>query len=134
MPVATSRSTFTVTGHDGAALAVYADGPDDAPVTLVLAHGWTLDASAWQHQAEDLTRARSAAAGRSGGERTGGERADSEPTDAVRVVRYDQRGHGRSESGHSPWSIDLLGQDLAAVIEQTAPPVRWSSAATPWAG
>ncbi|QMU68721.1 alpha/beta fold hydrolase [Streptacidiphilus sp. P02-A3a] len=108
MPVATSRSTFTVTGHDGAALAVYADGPDDAPVTLVLAHGWTLDATAWQHQAEDLTRSRAAADG-------------AEPTGAVRVVRYDQRGHGRSEGGGSRWSIDLLGQDLAAVIEQTAP-------------
>jgi pimeloyl-ACP methyl ester carboxylesterase len=98
MPVASSRTTLTVTAHDGAALAAYADGPDDAPVTVVLAHGWTLDASAWQQQAEDLAG--------SGG---------------IRVVRYDQRGHGRSGGGSTAWSIDLLGQDLAAVVEQAAP-------------
>ena len=91
--------TVTVTTDDGAALAVYADGPDDAPVTLVLAHGWTLDASAWAPHARALVAA-------------GG----------VRVVRYDQRGHGRSTGGGArPWSIDLLGRDLAAVVEQVAP-------------
>ncbi|MFC1420615.1 alpha/beta fold hydrolase [Streptacidiphilus cavernicola] len=94
---------ITVTAADGAALAAYTDGPDDAPVTLVLAHGWTLDASAWEQQA----RALAGASGAGGG---------------VRVVRYDQRGHGRSDGGITrPWSIDLLGQDLAAVIGQTAP-------------
>ena len=98
MPVATASTTLTVTADDGAALAGYADGPEDAPVTLVLAHGWTLDASAWQQQADDLSR-----------------------DGAVRVIRYDQRGHGRSGNGSGPWSIDLLGQDLAAVIEQAAP-------------
>ena len=94
-----SAAAVTVTAADGAALAAYVDGPDDAPVTLVLAHGWTLDASAWEQHARALAGA-------------GG----------VRVVRYDQRGHGRSAGGSArPWSIDLLGQDLAAVIEQTAP-------------
>ncbi|MFC1435419.1 alpha/beta fold hydrolase [Streptacidiphilus sp. N1-3] len=89
----------TVHAADGAALAAYVDGPDDAPVTLVLAHGWTLDASAWEQHAQALA-------------------ADG----GVRVVRYDQRGHGRSEGGSArPWSIDLLGQDLAAVIARTAP-------------
>ena len=91
--------TVTATTDDGAALAVYVDGPDDAPVTLVLAHGWTLDASAWAPHARALVA--------SGG---------------VRVVRYDQRGHGRSTGGGArPWSIDLLGRDLAAVVEQVAP-------------
>ncbi|MBC3841875.1 alpha/beta hydrolase [Streptacidiphilus sp. 4-A2] len=99
MPVAASSTTLTVTAHDGAELAVYADGPEDAPVTLVLAHGWTLDASAWRQQADDLA---------------------SGP-DAVRVVRYDQRGHGRSRSGGGACSIDLLGRDLAAVVEQAVP-------------
>jgi pimeloyl-ACP methyl ester carboxylesterase len=98
MPVATSTTTLTVAAPDGAALAGYADGPDDAPVTVVLAHGWTLDASAWQQQTDDLVRSGQA-----------------------RVVRYDQRGHGRSEGGGTRWSIDLLGQDLAAVIEQAVP-------------
>ena len=30
------------------------DGPDDAPVTLVLAHGWTLAQAAWDDVAELL--------------------------------------------------------------------------------
>ncbi|MHA6759085.1 alpha/beta fold hydrolase [Streptacidiphilus sp. PAMC 29251] len=95
----TAAVTATVTAVDGAALAAYVDGPDDAPVTLVLAHGWTLDASAWEQHARALA-------------------ADG----GVRVVRYDQRGHGRSTGGSTrPWSIDLLGEDLAAVIGQLAP-------------
>lgn len=97
MPLAAVSSDLTVTAEDGALLAARADGPEDAPVTLVLAHGWTLDASAWQRQAEVL-------AGH-----------------GVRVIRYDQRGHGRSQGGIAPWSIDLLGRDLARVVEQTAP-------------
>lgn len=96
-------TTVSITASDGAVLAGYLDGPADAPVTLVLAHGWTLDASAWADHAREL------AAGPGG-------------PGAVRVVRYDQRGHGGSTGGTArPWSIDLLGQDLAAVIEQTAP-------------
>jgi pimeloyl-ACP methyl ester carboxylesterase len=97
MSPAAVSSDLTVTAEDGALLAARADGPEDAPVTLVLAHGWTLDASAWERQAEQLAG------------------------EGVRVVRYDQRGHGRSQGGLAPWSIDLLGRDLARVIEQTAP-------------
>jgi pimeloyl-ACP methyl ester carboxylesterase len=35
-----------------------------------------------------------------------------------RVVLYDQRGHGESSTGTEPISIDRLGADLAAVVEQ----------------
>jgi pimeloyl-ACP methyl ester carboxylesterase len=35
-----------------------------------------------------------------------------------RVVLYDQRGHGESSTGTDPISIDRLGADLAAVVEQ----------------
>ena len=52
---------------------------DDAPVTLVLAHGWTLAQAAWDDVAELL--APRVAAGE------------------LRLVRYDQRGHGRSTWG-----------------------------------
>jgi pimeloyl-ACP methyl ester carboxylesterase len=98
-----SDVSATVIADDGAALAAYVDGPDDAAVTVVLAHGWTLDASAWQQHAHALV-------------------ADGAARGGVRVVRYDQRGHGRSEGGSArPWSIDLLGRDLAAVIAATAP-------------
>ena len=102
-----------VTAFDGAELHVEADGSLDAPVTVVLAHGWTLSGRAWRAQAAAL-----AAAG------------------GVRVLRYDQRGHGSSTQGDA-WldgvagphagrygpgpSIDQLGRDLAAVLDQLVP-------------
>ena len=40
----------------------------------------------------------------------------------LRLVRYDQRGHGRSTWGTTePVSIDLLGEDLYRVLAQVAP-------------
>ncbi|MBS2538510.1 alpha/beta hydrolase [Catenulispora sp. NF23] len=103
----------TVVAFDGAELHVEEDGPADAPVTVVLAHGWTLSTRAWRAQAEAL-----AAAG------------------DVRVLRYDQRGHGSSTPGEA-WlegvtgaaaqrfgpgpSVDQLGRDLAAVLDHLVP-------------
>ena len=103
----------TVIAFDGAELHVEEDGAPEAPVTLVLAHGWTLSTRSWRAQAEAL-----AAAG------------------DVRVLRYDQRGHGRSTQGGA-WldgvsgadaerfgpgpSVDQLGRDLAAVLDQLVP-------------
>lgn len=103
----------TVIAFDGAELHVEEDGAPDAPVTLVLAHGWTLSTRSWRAQAETL-----AAAG------------------DVRVLRYDQRGHGSSTQG-AAWltgvpdtdaavfgpgpSVDQLGRDLAAVLDQLVP-------------
>ena len=55
------------------------DGSDDAPVTVVLAHGWTLAQAAWDDVA-DLLKPRIA-------------------DGALRLIRYDQRGHGRSTWG-----------------------------------
>jgi pimeloyl-ACP methyl ester carboxylesterase len=103
----------TVVAFDGAELHVEEDGAPDAPVTVVLAHGWTLSTRAWRAAAAQL-----AAAG------------------VVRVLRYDQRGHGRSTRGEA-WhegvpaahaerygpgpSVDQLGRDLAAVLDQLVP-------------
>lgn len=103
----------TVIAFDGAELRVQEDGAADAPVTLVLVHGWTLSTRAWRAQAEALA--------------TGGD---------VRVLRYDQRGHGFSTQG-TAWlsgiggadaerfgpgpSVDQLGRDLAAVLDQLVP-------------
>jgi pimeloyl-ACP methyl ester carboxylesterase len=95
------RRTAAVPTDDGAVLHAVVDGPDDAPVTLVLAHGWTLAQAAWDDVAA-LLRPRVAA----------GE---------LRVVRYDQRGHGRSSWGDADVTIDRLGQDLAAVLDRHAP-------------
>ncbi|MGY1725963.1 alpha/beta fold hydrolase [Geodermatophilus sp. SYSU D01062] len=95
------RRTAAVATPDGALLHATVDGPDDAPVTLVLAHGWTLSQAAWDDVAALLTP--QVADGR------------------LRLVRYDQRGHGRSTWGTADISIDRLGLDLAAVLDRLAP-------------
>ena len=100
------RRVAAVRTADGAELHAVVDGPDDAPVTLVLAHGWTLAQAAWDDVAELL------APRIAGGE--------------LRLIRYDQRGHGRSTWGRygddvSDLSLDQLGADLGELIDQLAP-------------
>jgi pimeloyl-ACP methyl ester carboxylesterase len=101
------RRTAAVPAADGALLHAVVDGADDAPVTLVLAHGWTLAQAAWDDVAALLTPR--VAAGE------------------LRLIRYDQRGHGRStwpsptHPADGPVSIDRLGEDLAALLDALAP-------------
>ncbi|MGR7003022.1 alpha/beta fold hydrolase [Yinghuangia aomiensis] len=97
-PVLPSRRLHTVLLRDGAALNVVEYGPANADVTVVLAHGWTLTHGSWAVPAQALADA------------------------GVRVVTYDQRGHGRSTAGlERPFSVDRLGEDLAELIEATVP-------------
>jgi pimeloyl-ACP methyl ester carboxylesterase len=100
------RRVAAVPTPDGAQLHAVVDGSDDAPVTLVLAHGWTLAQAAWDDVA-DLLAPRI---------------ADGE----LRLIRYDQRGHGRSTWGRyaddvGGLSIEQLGADLGEVLDQLAP-------------
>jgi pimeloyl-ACP methyl ester carboxylesterase len=95
------RRVAAVATPDGARLHAVVDGSDDAPVTLVLAHGWTLAQAAWDDVADLLAPRISA-----------GE---------LRLIRYDQRGHGRSTWGAAEISIDQVGDDLAEVIDRLAP-------------
>ena len=95
------RRTVAVRTEDDALLHTVVDGSDDAPVTLVLAHGWTLAQAAWDDVAE-LVRPRI---------------ADGE----LRLIRYDQRGHGRSTWGTADISIDRLGADLGDLLDQLVP-------------
>lgn len=93
----TSRS---VPGADGASLHVRLDGPQQAPVTVVLVHGWALEGRTWGSVARSLATGRS----------------------PVRVVRPDHRGHGRSAAvDPATMTIDQLADDLAAVVAATAP-------------
>jgi len=48
------RRVAAVPTPDGARLHAVVDGSDDAPVTLVLAHGWTLAQAAWDDVADRL--------------------------------------------------------------------------------
>ncbi|WP_148262509.1 alpha/beta fold hydrolase [Hoyosella subflava] len=96
----TDRASIVLT-EDHLLLNVREVGPPDAPLTVVFAHGFCLHMGAWHFQRIDL-------------ERTFG--------DDIRMVFYDQRGHGQSGMPSAESStIPQLGRDLAAVIEQKAP-------------
>ena len=93
--------SVVVTTPDGVPLAVREVGPADARLTVVFAHGFCLRMGAFHFQ-----RARLA-------EQWG---------DQVRMVFYDQRGHGLS--GDAPpdtFTVPQLGQDLEAVLAVMAP-------------
>jgi pimeloyl-ACP methyl ester carboxylesterase len=82
-------------------LHVEVDEPDrprgKRDLTVVLSHGYALTLDSWHYQRLHLR-------GR------------------YRLVLWDQRGHGRSGTGPEESStIDQVGDDLAAVIEATAP-------------
>ena len=97
------REVAAVQTSDGAVLHATVDGRADALVTVVLAHGWTLAQAAWDDVAE-LLHPRAAAGG-------------------LRVVRYDQRGHGRSTWGpdDTDITVDRLGEDLGDLLDQLVP-------------
>jgi pimeloyl-ACP methyl ester carboxylesterase len=100
------RRVAAVRTGDGALIHAVVDGSDDAPVTLVLAHGWTLAQASWDDVAHLLTP--KVAAGE------------------LRLIRYDQRGHGRSTWGRyaddvAELSIDQLGADLGDLLDQLVP-------------
>lgn len=91
----------TVTTEDGVALAVRECGPATAPLTVVFVHGYCLRMQSWHLQYRHMS------------EQWG--------TD-VRMVFYDQRGHGESGMPSSAsCTIAQLGRDLGRVIDETAP-------------
>lgn len=97
-----------VRADDGTGLYVEVDEPEhfgaarsrrraDEPVTVVFSHGFCLNQDIWHFQRQWLR-------GR------------------FRLVFWDQRGHGRSETGPAEhYTVDQCGADLRAVIEATTP-------------
>lgn len=82
---------------DRVLLAVRETGPRTAPLTVVFVHGYTVTAECWAAQVRDL------------------EAADPQ----LRMVLYDQRGHGASTVGPAENdTIEQLGRDLAEVLRQ----------------
>lgn len=91
----------TVVADDGVPIHVEVDEPgaqaDPVAPTLVFVHGWTLNLDCWHYQRAAF-------------------RAEH------RVVLYDQRSHGRSgQSAAEHCTVEQLGSDLAAVVEQVVP-------------
>jgi pimeloyl-ACP methyl ester carboxylesterase len=93
--------SYVVTTPDGVPLAVREVGPADAPLTMVFAHGFCLRMGAFHFQRMRLS---------------------DEWGPQVRMIFYDQRGHGRS--GDAPpesYTITQLGMDLETVLQVIAP-------------
>lgn len=91
----------TVTTEDGVPLAVREVGSAFAPMTVVFVHGYCLRMQSWHLQMRHVQ------------ERWGHD---------VRMVFYDQRGHGESGMPDSrSCTIAQLGRDLGRVIDDTAP-------------
>ena len=90
-----------VTTPDGVPLAVREVGPEDAPLTVVFAHGFCLRMGSFHFQRARLS------------EQWGPQ---------VRMVFYDQRGHGQSgEASPDTYNVEQLGQDLESVLAVVAP-------------
>ncbi|RDH76154.1 alpha/beta hydrolase [Mycolicibacterium moriokaense] len=90
-----------VTTPDGVDLAVREVGPVDAPLTVVFSHGFCLRMGAFYFQRARL---------------------EQQWGIQVRMVFYDQRGHGQSaQASPDTYSIEQLGKDLQTVLAVTAP-------------
>ncbi|AYA27670.1 MULTISPECIES: alpha/beta fold hydrolase [Rhodococcus] len=88
----------TVVADDGVPLAATVTGPRDADLTLVCLHGHCQDATSWD-----------AVCG-------------SVDLPGLRIVRYDQRGHGRSGTGDATaCTVSGMSDDLDAVLRTLAP-------------
>jgi pimeloyl-ACP methyl ester carboxylesterase len=79
-----------IPSHDGG--SVYTVSRGDGP-TIALSHGVTLTSRVWVKQFTAL------------------------PSEGVRLVAFDQRGHGESLAGDSGYSIENLGWDVRTVLE-----------------
>ena len=87
--------------HDGLHLSVTTYGPADAPLTVFLAHCWTLNKHGWHYQVRDLQR---------------------EFGHGIRIVTWDHRGHGESDPVmRDGATIENLARDWSDLIDDLAP-------------
>lgn len=80
-----------ITTGDGCRIAWRSDGPADAPI-LLLSNSLGTDMGMWQPQMAAWTQ-------------------------DFRVLRYDQRGHGRSDAPPGAYSLDRLGRDVVELLD-----------------
>ena len=87
---------------DGLRLDVQTYGPEDAPLTVLLAHCWMVNQADWMYQVRDLQR---------------------EFGHGIRIVTWDHRGHGQSDPApRSACTIENLGRDMGAIVDTYAGP------------
>ena len=90
-----------VTTPDGVPLTVREVGPEDAPLTVVFSHGFCLRMGSFHFQRARLSH---------------------QWGPQVRMVFYDQRGHGLSGyASPDTYTVEQLGQDLESVLAVMAP-------------
>ncbi|QBI54402.1 alpha/beta fold hydrolase [Streptomonospora litoralis] len=91
------RRTLTVASPDGTRLHAEIHGPENAPA-VVLAHGWTCSTRLWHPLITRLAH-------------------------RLRLICYDQRGHGRSQTPRpAGYHTPALADDLLAVMDATLHP------------
>jgi len=76
---------------DGCSIHVEVEGPERAPV-LMLSNSLGTDLHMWDDQVAPFTQ-------------------------AFRLVRYDRRGHGKSDVPKGPYSMARLGRDVVGVLD-----------------
>ena len=76
---------------NGCPIHVEVEGPEDKPV-LMLSNSLGTDLHMWDPQVASLTR-------------------------HFRLVRYDRRGHGKSGVPKGPYTMEMLGRDVLAVLD-----------------
>ena len=76
---------------DGCPINVEVEGPAGAPV-LMLSNSLGTDLHMWDDQMPEWSK-------------------------HFRVVRYDRRGHGKSGTSPAPYSFDLFGRDILAILD-----------------
>lgn len=76
---------------DGCRINVLVEGRDAGP-TLLLSNSLGCTLQMWEPQMAALTK-------------------------VFRVIRYDRRGHGKSELGATPYSIERFGRDVLAILD-----------------
>ncbi len=82
----------TITSDDGTGIHYEWSGEDGRPV-LVLSNSLGSHLGMWDDQIAEFSR-------------------------HFRVLRYDDRGHGRSDTPAGPYTLDRLGQDVVALLDR----------------
>jgi 3-oxoadipate enol-lactonase len=81
----------TIKAHDGTPLNVEVSGREGAPVVM-FSNSLGTDLHMWDQQEADLR-------------------------DRFHIVRYDRRGHGKSGVPKGPYTMELLGKDVIAILD-----------------
>ena len=80
-----------INADDGCPINVEVTGPDNAPA-LMLSNSLGTDLHMWDDQVGEWSK-------------------------HFRVIRYDRRGHGQSGASPGPYSFDLFGRDILAILD-----------------